>query len=460
MPVAPATQDFTWQLSLRHRSRRPLGAGRQARSLSLSPAMAIDLQQPNLTLCVRRPSAAAKSPAIVVGRSSLPSTLPTNHIVIKVETFGFSANNVTYQALGEQPHFRYFDFHPVPADIAGSVAAPKTHGLVPVWGFGTVVASAHAKIPVGERVYGYFAPARYLVVPVSPNDVNKHAFYVPRPHLPEDRRPYNQIIRCATDPQYSSSPLDEALTMLYRPLFWTAFWFEDWMHTLNYRGASAFLISSASAKTAFCAAYVIRKRRAREGADVRIVGLTSARNLAFTQGLGLYDAVFTYEQLAHVVPRERRWVYVDVAGNDALNTRLFAEFAAEGRREKGICELVTSVALGMTNLAPASEQAGAFDWGANTAKAPRDGTSGTRMEQFFMPEWLSVRKNQLSLEEIFERQHRAWADLMVDGKNWVKIVHVSGAERVKSAYERVAEDGFSPDIGFIWSMWDSKDAKL
>lgn len=75
----------------------------------------------------------------------------------------------------------YFDFNPAPET---DTISPKTHGLIPVWGFGTVVASSHPKIHEGERVYGYFAPTRYLLLPVSPSDVNKHAFYVPRPHLP------------------------------------------------------------------------------------------------------------------------------------------------------------------------------------------------------------------------------------------------------------------------------------
>lgn len=43
--------------------------------------------------------------------------------------------------------------------------------------------STHPKIKEGERVYGYFAPTRYLLLPVS-SDVNKYSFYVPRPHFP------------------------------------------------------------------------------------------------------------------------------------------------------------------------------------------------------------------------------------------------------------------------------------
>jgi hypothetical protein len=76
---------------------------------------------------------------------------------------------------------RYFEYHSCPTkrDISD-----KTHGIVPVWGFGTVVESTHPKVVKGERIYGYLAPCRYIVAPVSPSDVNKHAFYIPRPHLP------------------------------------------------------------------------------------------------------------------------------------------------------------------------------------------------------------------------------------------------------------------------------------
>lgn len=86
----------------------------------------------------------------------------------------------------------YFDFHPAP-EAEG--VSQKSHGLIPVWGFGTVVTSTHPKIREGERVYGYLAPTRYLLVPVSPSDVNKHAFYVPRPHLPAGMYESNKLLR-------------------------------------------------------------------------------------------------------------------------------------------------------------------------------------------------------------------------------------------------------------------------
>ncbi|GLB42293.1 putative protein of unknown function (DUF2855) [Lyophyllum shimeji] len=409
----------------------------------------------NFTLCVPRVSSGQDPHRAVLVRSQTPTQFPSNHVLIKVERFGFSANNVTYQALGEHTHFRYFDFNAAPE--AGPVS-PRTHALFPVWGFGTVVKSTHPKIKEGERVYGYFAPTRYLLLPVSPADINKHAFYVPRPHLPPDRRPYNQILRCAADPQYSPDPVFKDLTMLYRPLFWTSFWCEDWLFSSNYRnGASTILISSASSKTAFCLAYLIKKRIACGdlSQDTCIVGLTSKGNVEFTKGLGHYDEVLEYGSFtsgrAFQGGAEERSIYVDVASNDALNQRVLAHFASPYTASLAAC-----VTLGLTNLSPASSfGAGTIGWSTNTFEtsswAAPISQFWPKFENFFMPEWLDVRKHQLSINEIFARQNEAWQELMRDCVGWVKMERVYGGQAVKRAYEEVRgrEDGRARDCNLM-----------
>src|SRR5215216_7339044 len=49
--------------------------------------------------------------------------LRPGEILLAIDRFGFSANNVTYAALGEAMH--YWDFFP----------APDGWGRIPVWGF-------------------------------------------------------------------------------------------------------------------------------------------------------------------------------------------------------------------------------------------------------------------------------------------------------------------------------------
>lgn len=268
-----------------------------------------------------------------------------------------------------------------------------------------------------------------------------------------DRRPYNQITRCSTDPLYDPSPSVEDLTMLYRPLFWTSFWCEDWLNTSQYRGgASRILISSASAKTAFCLAYLIRKRGATSGnsSPVRqVIGLTSRKNSEFTRNLGLYDHVLEYDGFENATVMNepsQKWIYIDLAGNESLNSRVFNHFS------DAKLALVGSVALGLTNLSPSSKSDSAAEWTTNESSSQR---APSTLDRFFMPEWLARRKKQLSVEEITRLQKHAWSGFMQDCGNWgVTIRRVCGAQNVKSAYEEVVRSGVPPDQGLIWSMWE------
>lgn len=249
---------------------------------------------------------------------------------------------------------------------------------------------------------------------------------------------------------YNPSPAIEDLTMLYRPLFWTSFWCEDWLFTKSsppYCGAKNILISSASSKTAFSLAYNIKQRLQKEsGTHVQLVALTSKGNTAFTTGLGLYDAVYDYDSLTSVLLAENQkgsWLYIDVAGNDALNTRVFTHLDKR---------LAAAIALGVTNLSPSAPEASAF----KGASAPT--SSVLELEQFFLPEWLTLRRQQLPMSTMITLQVTAWAGLMRDCAAWVKIGRVSGGEEVVEAYKQFGKAG-GPDVGWVWSLWEESATK-
>ncbi|KAJ4470876.1 hypothetical protein J3R30DRAFT_1132585 [Lentinula aciculospora] len=423
----------------------------------------------NTILCFPRTSSSSPSSSSrsILVTNSIPTSeeLQRGYILLQVDKLGWSTNNVTYQALGEHSHFRYYDFHPAPISSSASVT-PQTHGVVPVWGFGTIVASAHPRVTVGERLYGYFAPAKYLILPIDEKDANKYSMYVPRPHLPADRKVYNQIQRCSTDPLYTRETED--LTMLYRPLFWTSYWCQDWLACSGYRGGCDYiLISSASSKTAFCFAYCVRKRVEKEhqkSFNVRIIGLTSKGNLDFTRKLGLYDEV--YDMNKSQSESQSKWIYIDVAGNQALNSNIHTHFASP----YAVSKLVVTVSLGMTNLAPGETNAEKIEWTTNLKSSSTMQDSGRitttysssaagfwpLTEQFFSPEWLAIRRLQLTSTQMLDAQKEAWADLMRDCPSWVKLEYVYGAEHVQKAYEGMmsSSGGLAPDKGWIWSMWD------
>lgn len=393
-----------------------------------------------------------KTPVPLAG----PNALPPNHVLLKVDKFGFSSNNVTYGALGEVQHYRYvvnqlaslmgfcnlihlipryFEFHPAPKTATTS---PESHGIIPVWGFATVILSSIDSIKPGERVYGYLGMSKYILVPVDPRSINIHNFYVPRPHLPADRRPYNQLMRCAADPQYRTDREDE--TMLYRPLFWTSYWCEDWLNVASYRDATHVIISSASSKTSFCLAYVIKQRRSRENKNLTIIGLTSDRNVPFTQNLNLYDQIVSYNDITQLESKSHKYLYIDVASNSSLNSKLFSHLQSS---------LLVTVVLGMTNFDDAH------------GKSPIAGNPVTqtkqKIESFFMPEWLVVRRRQLSVPQITNMQNEAWKRLMGDCKGWVKMEYTRGGEKVKEKFLATVNSQVGPDKGLVFSFWEEDE---
>ena len=62
-------------------------------------------------------------------------------ILVEVDRFAFTANNVTYGVVGER--IGYWKFFPVAED---------GWGIIPVWGFADVVQSKCADVPVGDRL--------------------------------------------------------------------------------------------------------------------------------------------------------------------------------------------------------------------------------------------------------------------------------------------------------------------
>lgn len=250
--------------------------------------------------------------------------------------------------------------------------------------------------------------------------------------------------------------------MIFRPLFWTSFWCEDWLHTTGaFNSESSVLISSASAKTAYCLAFVIDLRRkfkqvalpkgkkwvknkiGGEHSSPKLIGLTSKRNLKFTQELGLYDEVLTYEQVNQLTQKGDKWIYVDVAGNNGLNSKISELLGSK---------VIKGVSLGMSD--PSGKVSGPG--------------SNQKLELFFMVEWLAERRKHLSIKQIAQMQAGAWDALMRTCDQWIKIERIwwAGAKSwmdeskgVTDLYQECLEGSVGADRGIIMSMWKEEDMK-
>lgn len=232
------------------------------------------------------------------------ASLAEGAVRFKVESFSVTSNNITYAVAGES--FGYWNFFPAPDD----------QGIVPMWGHAIAVASNHAEIPVGERVYGYLPMATHL--DVIPGHVSAGGFV----DMAEHRQPmspvYNQYSRLNADPEHNASRENER--MIYGPLFKTGFILDYFMRSEEWFGASQLVLTSASSKTAMGMACVAKQN----SPQIKRIGLTSSGNVDFVKATGLYDDVVAYDDLASIACEPS--VSVDMAGNASVLAQIHQHF--------------------------------------------------------------------------------------------------------------------------------------
>ena len=321
--------------------------------------------------------------------------------LLRVDRVGLTANNVTYAVLGES--FRYWDFFPT----------RPGWGLVPLWGFADILASAVGGVPAGGRVYGYLPPARHLVV--RPSRADAGGFRDASSHRAQLPSPYNAYALTTGDMAYQAD--QEDLLVLYRPLFFTSFMLADWLKDNGLFGAEVVALSSASSKTAYGTATLLR------GKAPQVVGLTSAGNVAFVESLGCYDRVLPYDaidQLSPAVPT----AYLDFAGSTDVLARIRRHLDAR---------LVYEAVVGVTS----QEQSGAQALG------------GPRTTVFFAPDQMRKRAADWGREGLDLRFADAWRSFVAAAEGWVDVVRHHGPEALGQVWLEVLAGRSAPRVGHV-----------
>lgn len=234
--------------------------------------------------------------------------LAADEALLAIDRVAITTNNITYAVFGDA--MSYWSFFPT---------GRADWGHMPVWGFANVVQSSVPGLEPGERFYGYFPIASHLRV--KPVRVAARGFFDGAEHRLSLTSAYNHYTRCSTDPYYDAQLED--YQMIMRPLIITSFFCADFLQDNNFFGAQQLIISSASSKTAYGTAFCLQQQQQ----GVEVVGLTSARNKAFTEELGCYQRVITYEELEQQ-PASTRTVYLDYAGDTSLRERVHRHFGA------------------------------------------------------------------------------------------------------------------------------------
>ncbi|MFG1883881.1 DUF2855 family protein [Micromonospora sp. NPDC049102] len=328
--------------------------------------------------------------------SSRP-VLRAGDALLRVDRIGLTSNNVTYALTGDA--YRYWDFFPT----------EPGWGVVPAWGFATVVASAAPVLSAGDRVYGFLPCASHLLIRPGALDVGTFSDLSPhRAGLPSIYNGYDLV-----DAGQPSAITDD-IQVLYRPLFSTAFLLADQLSTDPDHGDAAVVLSSASSRTAYATAWQLRR------SAVEVIGLTAARNRAFVTELGCYDRVLTYDDIGELRAGAATR-YVDFAGADTTRARI--------RQHLGE-HLVGQIVVGLTH-----QQRG---------DASRDGA-----EVFFAPSRLAKRTADWGLGGVEARLSGAWREFTAWVASRADVETHSGREQLARVWQRLVSGAVPPTTGQV-----------
>jgi hypothetical protein len=331
----------------------------------------------------------------LVNKTVSDESLGQGQVLLKIESFGFSANNITYASMGEQ--MKYWGFFPAEDDW----------GKVPVWGYGVVVVSNHPEVPVGEKYFGYFPMATHLLI--TADKVNQFGLRDCSSWRVSNSPVYDNYSRCATDISYKAD--QEAWDLNFRPLYITSFILDDYLSQIVTKDVDDIVFTSASSKTAYGAAFLMKTLKKERGLDVNVVGLTSKGNVEFVKSIGCFDTVCSYDELALLSSENQSWL-VDFAGSPSLLNR-FDEHSDNFKR------LI---------------KVGATDW--QDQRASRTHLNKALVQElFFAPSHIAKRRDEWGAEVFNQAYAKAWLGFAEHIKPLLMVNNVDGADCVESLYQ-------------------------
>ncbi|MDD9909034.1 MAG: DUF2855 family protein [Ahrensia sp.] len=337
-------------------------------------------------------------------------------VLVAIERFGFSANNITYAATGER--IGYWQFFPPQGDDAGE------WGVVPVWGFADVITSNCADIPVGERLFGYFPPATHLKM--RPEGVASGHFFDAMPHRAALPRGYNIYRRVSAEPGYDRAQDD--LRMLLFPLYLTAFVLWDQLKEHNWYGAEQIALTSASSKTSIGLAYALHG----DPDAPRVIGLTSAANAEFVQSLGIYDRVIAYDDIAQKLTAKPTTI-VDMAGNADVLGNTHAHLGEA---------MMRTLNVGLTHWD--IKQDGDGGGADGKANINRD-----RSEFFFAPSRIQQRMKDWGAAEFDAKSLGFVRDAVADSASWLTLSQHEGLAGFDQLFADMRDNKVPPTTGLV-----------
>lgn len=338
-----------------------------------------------------------------IAQSDLPS-LKDGEILARVDRFALTANNITYGVVGEK--IGYWKFFP----------AGDGWGVIPAWGFATVIDSRSTEIETGERLYGYFPMGTHLVM--TPANIRPDRLIDGALHRAGLPTVYNAYARTGGEAHYDAGMDDER--MLLWPLYATSFCLADFLADNDWFDASEVLVVSASSKTAIGLAMALRANASAPPA----VGLTSRGNLEKVTALNLYSKVVSYDQIARL-DKSTPAVIVDMSGNGKVLSELHA-FLGDNMR---FCSNVGVTHYEDNEMGP--------------------GFIRERSAMFFAPAHIQKRAKDWGPGEFEKRAFTFWRDAAIESRRWLTIETVRGIAAMEEPFHQLRRGRIAPDRGLV-----------
>lgn len=337
--------------------------------------------------------------------SPLAIELNDQQAVLEVERFALTSNNVTYGLAGDL--LGYWNFFP----------AEEGWGRIPAWGIAKVVRSKGGDLKEGDRYYGYFPMATYLVVDCG--ECTADGFTDLAAHRQNLSPFYNRYLKM--DEQFGFDSKHDNHQMLYRPLFATAFVLQDFLVANNFYGANQIILGSASSKTALGIAFMLKQHNP----GVSVIGLTSKGNHSFVESTGLYADVVVYDRLEDKLDASKPYGFVDMSGDQKIINQLRDHLRGNLTLHLGV---------------------GASHWSADPTIKPS--AFGAEKISFFAPSEIDLRVNKWGEEKFYQRLNASWLAFVAEIDSWIEIDYFDGADRLKTVFGSLLA-GAAPNTGIV-----------
>jgi hypothetical protein len=325
----------------------------------------------------------------------------TNEVILEIENYAFTANNITYAVTGDT--LGYWNFFPT----------KEPYGIVPVWGFANVISSKNENISVRDKYYGYFPMSKYLKV--LPEKVNSFGFIDDSNHRKTLPFVYNHYLKVIKN-------VDESLEYypLIKPLFLTSFLNYFFLKDENFFECDQIILTSASSKTALSLAFLLSKNKLED--KKKIIAITSEKNIKFLSSMEFYDTVLSYNDIEKKLTASKS-IIIDFAGNSDYLKKLSDHL---GDSLKHVCLI------------------GLADWSSKT-----DFKSIPNSKFFFAPDHAERRYKTMGVKKTTLLADNLLKEFILKIKNHIKLKYLNNPKELHELYLKSLKGKIDPSKGYM-----------